>query len=231
MVHPMRHAGPLAGNERQAPCHISVHQGSGAERKRRRLAEVELRESLERTFKAYGRPLEMVPAFRYLRRLLTAVDADWLEAVGKLGKSQNSLGRLSWILSREGADPKVSVNFYKAVAQAVLLFGAETWVLTPRMDRDLDCFQHRVARRITGRQPRRQGGGSWYYPPSAEAMGEAGFKGIRKSVTSMQNMVAQYIEMRPILDLCERATRRPEARVSRRWWEQAGIDLEGAKKR
>ena len=50
-------------------------------------------------------------------------------------------------------------------------------------------------------------------------------------VTSRQNTVAQYIVTRPILDLCEQAIRRPGARVSRRWWDQAGIDLEGAKKR
>ena len=44
-------------------------------------------------------------------------------------------------------------------------------------------------------------------------------------------MFAQYIATRPILDLCVRSARRPGARVSRWWWEQAGIDLEGAKKR
>ena len=44
-------------------------------------------------------------------------------------------------------------------------------------------------------------------------------------------MVAQYIPKQNILDLCKRATRRQGARVSRRWWEQAGIDLEGEKKR
>ena len=37
--------------------------------------------------------------------------------------------------------------------------------------------------------------------------------------------------MRPIMDLCERSARRPEVRVSRRWWEQDGLNLEGAKKR
>ena len=57
-----------------------------------------------------------------------------------------------------------------------------------------------------------------FYPPLAEALGEAGLEGIRKSVTRRQNMVAQYIVTRPILDLCERATRRPGVRVSRRWW-------------
>ena len=41
----------------------------------------------------------------------------------------------------------------------------------------------------------------------------------------------QYIATRPILDLCERANRRPGARVSRRWRKQSGIDLEGVKKR
>ena len=93
--------------------------------------------------------------------MLTAGDDDWLTVVGNLGKARNSWGRLSRILIQEGADLKVSGSFYKAVTQAVLLFGAETWVLTPRMERALDSFQHRVAQQITGRQLRRRGGGSW----------------------------------------------------------------------
>ena len=125
----------------------------------------------------------------------------------------------------------MSGHFFKAVSQAVLLFGAEMWVLTPRMERALDSLQHRVARRLARRQPRRRGGGSWAYPSLEEAMGEAGFEGIRKSITRRHNTVAQYIGTRLILDLCERSTWRPGARVSRRWWEQSGIDLEDAKKR
>ena len=53
--------------------------------------------------------------------------------VGNLGKAQKSWGRLSRILIQEGADPKVSGKFYKTVAQTVLLFGAETWVLALSM--------------------------------------------------------------------------------------------------
>ena len=68
---------------------------------------------------------------------------DWLAVVGNLGKARRSWGRLSWVLGREGADPKVSRMFYTAVAQAVLLFGAETWVLTLRMEKSLDIFQSR----------------------------------------------------------------------------------------
>ena len=39
--------------------------------------------------------------------------------------------RMSYILSREGATPWVYVFFFKDMIQAVLLFRAETWVVTP----------------------------------------------------------------------------------------------------
>ena len=44
-------------------------------------------------------------------------------------------------------------------------------------------------------------------------------------------MVAQFIATRPILDLCEKAERRPGARVPMRWWEQIGIDWKGAREK
>ena len=62
-------------------------------------------------------------------------------------------------------------------------------------------------------------------------MVEAGFEGIGAYVTRRQDIVAQYIVTRPILDLCERFSWRPGAWVSRRWWEQDGLYLEGSKKR
>ena len=62
-------------------------------------------------------------------------------------------------------------------------------------------------------------------------MEEAGFNEIGVYITRRQNTFAQYIATRPILDLCERSVRRTGAWVSRRWWEQEGLDLEGAKER
>ena len=62
-------------------------------------------------------------------------------------------------------------------------------------------------------------------------MKETGMVGIHTSIIRRQNTVAQFIATRPILDLCEHATRRPGARVSRRWWEKTGIDLKGARER
>ena len=69
------------------------------------------------------------------------------------------------------------------------------------MDKALDSFQSRVARRLTGKQPRRKKDGSWYYPPLEEALGEAELEGIQNSITQRQNTVVQYIATREILNL------------------------------
>ena len=92
----------------------------------------------------------------------------------------------------------------------------------------LDIFQSRVARKITGRHPRQRKDGSWIYLSLAGIMKETGMVGIRNSILQRQNTVAQFIATRPILDLCEQATRRPGVRMSWRWWKQTGIDLKGS---
>ena len=99
------------------------------------------------------------------------------------------------------------------------------------MERALDSFQDRVARQLTRRQQRRQRDGSWSYPPLEETMGGAGFERISNSIMRRKNTVAHYIETVPIMVLYERFTWRPGVRLSQRWWEQASIDLERAKKR
>ena len=117
-------------------------------------------------------------------------------------------------------------EFFKAVVQQVLLFGAETWVVSPRMERALSSFIHGAARRITGRQPRRGWDEKWFYPLLEGAMKEAGFTEVRTSINRRQNTVAQYIATRPLLDLCEGATQRGGVRVTMRWWDEKGIDWE-----
>ena len=188
-----------------------------------------LRETLDRAFWAYVASLENVTVFKYLGRVMMSGDDDWTEVADNLRKARKSWVQMSRILSWEGADQKVLGNFLKAAVQVLLLFGADTWVLTPRMERALSSFKHRVAQRLTGRHPRSRGDGSWYYPPMEVEMLEAGFEEIGAYITRKQNTVAQYITTRPIMDLYEKSVRRLGAWVSRRWWYQEGLDLEGEK--
>ena len=73
----------------------------------------------------------------------------------------------------------------------MLLFGAETWVVTPKMERALSGFLHGASRRLTERHARRAKNGDWYYPSLEGAMREAGLTDIRKSIANRQNTVAQ----------------------------------------
>ena len=91
-----------------------------------------MRKTLERALHAYATRTEPVTEYRYLARLLTAMDDDWPAVAGNIPKARVSWGRLARVLGREGADPKVSRSFYTAVTQQVLLFGAEWWVLTKK---------------------------------------------------------------------------------------------------
>ena len=128
----------------------------------------------EKAFHAYGTKMRTVTEFKYLGRVLTNTDDDWPAVAGKIRKARASWGRLARILGREGADLKVTRSFYTAVTQQVLLFGTESWVHTKRMEAALDAFQGRVARRLTGRLPRRGRDGKWVYPPLAGVLKEAG---------------------------------------------------------
>ena len=167
--------------------------------------------------------------FRYLRRLLAATDDDWPAVAGNIRKSRMSWGRLARVLGWEGADPKVSRSFYTDATQQILLFGAETWVLTRNIESALYAFRGRVARCLKWREPLCERDGRWLYPSLAGAMKEAGIMRIRTSILRRQNTVAQFIAMRPILGLCKVAVRRPETWTPRRWWYQIGINWKAAR--
>jgi hypothetical protein len=89
------------------------------------------RVALTQLFTAYGGKLERVEVFKYLGRLVAYDDNDTQAMRGNLKKVRKSLGRVSCILRAENASPKVCGVFYIAIVQAVLLFGSETWKLSP----------------------------------------------------------------------------------------------------
>ena len=61
----------------------------------------------------------------------------------------------------------------------MLMFGADTWVVSPMMERALSAFIHGAERRLTGRQPRKGRDGKWHYPSLEGGMKEAGLADVR----------------------------------------------------
>ena len=50
---------------------------------------------------------------------------------------------------------------YKAVVQAVLMYGRKIWVVTDDIMKFLEGFHHRTARRISGMMAQRGNDGGW----------------------------------------------------------------------
>ena len=68
----------------------------------------------------------MMTSFKFLGRVLLAEDDDWPATVQNLVKERMVWRRMSRILIREGARPRVSEYLFKAVFQSMLLFDAYT---------------------------------------------------------------------------------------------------------
>ena len=92
--------------------------------------------------------------------------------VGKIQKAQTEWAWMARILVQEGANTQVLGIYFKAVIQAVLLFGSKTWTATPCMGQDLGGFHNKVALRIMGQKPQQIMNGSWEYPQFEEDMWE-----------------------------------------------------------
>ena len=57
------------------------------------------------------------------------------------------------ILGGEGTYRRTAGRFYLAVIKAVILFGSETWVVTPWLEKALAGFHYQTVRQITGIGP------------------------------------------------------------------------------
>ena len=53
---------------------------------------------------------------------------------------------MSRVLGWEGEDSRTLGVFYREVVQVVLIFGSETWVMSPRIRKNLGRFHHWVIR-------------------------------------------------------------------------------------
>ena len=109
-------------------------------------------------------------------RVISVMDDDWPAVIRNMTKARIIWQIMSRILIREGVSPRVSVFFFKAVVQSVLLFSAETWVVIPRMGRFLGFFHDQAERRLTGRMLQRRLDGSWDYNSAEAAREEARFE-------------------------------------------------------
>ena len=88
-------------------------------------------------------------------------DDDWPEFRQNFGKARRVWSRLGKLLRREGVEPRVLEMFYRAVVQAVLLFGAEIWVLLASISKKLEDNHVGFLKQVTEKKAKRQREGNY----------------------------------------------------------------------
>jgi hypothetical protein len=92
--------------------------------------------------------LERVKVFKYLGRLLAQDDDDAQAIRQQMRKARGVWAQVGQVLRGENVMPWVAATFYKAVVQAILLYGSETWNLTASALARLEGFHIRVAHKM-----------------------------------------------------------------------------------
>lgn len=168
-----------------------VCQQAAARRLRRTSAAV-YNTALDTPLLADTTQLEFVNTFRYLGRILSDDDSDLPAVTRNIQRAKAKWAMLHRLLSREGADKRTSGFFYKAVVQAVLLYGSETWALTQEMYKPLAAFHHRAARYIARQHISKSGDDHWSYPETATVRQKAGLHRIETYIARRRETISKY---------------------------------------
>ena len=123
------------------------------------------------------------------------------------------------LLTREYASRRVLGYFYKAIVQSILLFGAETWVLSGAGLRKLRKFHRDCARFIVKRCKEQLDDGTWVYPSSAMVMEDAGLFEIEHYIQQRRNTIFQFVKDRTMYKKCLELEV-DGRRTQQYWWKQ-----------
>ena len=95
-------------------------------------------------------------------------------------------------------EPITSADFYRAVVQAVLLFGAETWVLSASMEKRVVGFQTGVLQKLVVKRAMRRWDRTCRWEGGESVLKAAGTQDIWTYIDRYQVTVAQWVALRTI---------------------------------
>jgi hypothetical protein len=159
--------------------------------------------ALQQQFSIHGDVSERAEVFKYLGRMLAQDDNDIQAIRAQLQTAQATWACVGQVLWSENASPRGMAKFYKAVVQAMLLYGSETWVLSPTALARLEGFHIRAVYRMAKRNRLHRGPGhQWIYPKLEDVLEECGLHTIGEYINVRWQTIAVYVETCPILDEC-----------------------------
>jgi Reverse transcriptase (RNA-dependent DNA polymerase) len=156
-------------------------------------------------FTVFGTPIEQVHEFRYLGRQVTDTDDDKNAVMANLRKAVQTWGNLHRLLSQDKRRRNIKTvsQIYRSIVLSRLLFGSETWIMSPRTIMILEVFHRRCMRFLTGDFIRPLPNGDWIYPSTTEVMAKTKLKSIQEYINERKKHLEKHLtaESQPILDI------------------------------
>jgi len=107
---------------------------------------------------------------------------------------------------------------YKAIVQAILLYGAEMWTLMQPLTCLLNSFHHCCACYLARMVNTQDGEGKWIMPASSVALEKAGLFPIEEYIQRRVNTFLPFIQSRAIYRECHPSRATQAAATHPCWW-------------
>ena len=172
------------------------------------------------SFSISGNPIDRVPDYLYLGRILRWNDSDDAAVAARLSKARSTWGRMFPILHSDHARPKVMARFYLAVVQAILLYGSESWVISKGTLRRLETFHARCARHIAHQHIRKLPDGTWASPPTDQVLDICGLSPISTYIAQRKTTLLQSYacDHSPLYQACVDTAPSGSYKTRQYWW-------------
>ena len=127
------------------------------------------------------------------------------------------------VMGKMGALIKARTMMYKAVVQAVILYGRKIWVATDEMMAVLEVFHNRIAGPISGTTARKSNDREWEWALVDAALEVTGIWPIMEYVRRRQATIVEYASGRPIYEHFTGTERMEGSSRFLWWWEQKNV--------
>ncbi len=176
--------------------------------------------ALCRQFTAHRDTLNRAMVLKYLGRMMAQDDTNVQAVRHQLHKARGTWACVGQVMRRENAAPRAAAKFYKAVVQAVLLYGSKTWNLTTAVLVQLEGFHVRAAYHMEQvHKPWRVAWNRWVYPRTSDVLEECGMEMIQHYIEKCWLTIAIYIANCFILETCRQGEHKRGSQPRRWWWE------------
>ena len=122
----------------------------------------------------------------------------------------------------EGTNAKTMAKFYITIVQAVLLYGADTWVTSKRNMTRLNSFHKPVVQYLTGKHIRKHDEENWEYPNHDVLLKECGLLPLEVYIERRQGTLRTYLQeyRADLLTEADKITKHCKDVNKILWWNQ-----------